>query len=80
MPEQLEVTQSTEELESSRLASSQSVSFWRSPERVLAVIGAVGLRALDRLDQDWTALVLCTALGADAAKWVASKFKGKAGK
>lgn len=41
-----------------------SVAWWRSPERTLAVVGAIALRWSGKLPEFETAIVLMVALGA----------------
>lgn len=70
---------STEPTELQHSSSSPS-AFWRAPERVLAVIGAAGLRALGLLSEEWTAAVLLTALSApitSAAQQALRRLKKK---
>jgi len=61
---------STELSESSQSPSSSSAPWWKAPERLIAVLGALGLRLADRLSEDWTAAVLLAALGAPVAQWL----------
>jgi len=42
---------------------SPSLPWWRQPERILAVSGAIGLRWFDKLGEEWTVAVLLGALG-----------------
>jgi len=67
MPEQrLTTTESQESSPSPPSPSSQSPAWWRAPERVLAILAAVGLRAFDKLES-WEAMgVLMAAFGAPA--------------
>ncbi len=44
--------------------SHSSVAWWRSPERLIAVIGAIALRYGGKLPEIETAAVLMVALGA----------------
>ena len=58
--------ESTELQPSASSSSQSSLAWWRAPERLLAVAGAVVLRWFDKLGEEWTVLVLATALGAPA--------------
>jgi hypothetical protein len=64
-------TESTELLDESTDGSPSSYSppespvvWWRAPERVIAVSGAIGLTALGRLPADYCLYVLLAALSA----------------
>jgi|GEM_PF-6154939 len=70
-----------QQLPSSRLAS---LLAWLKDPRILAVLGALTLRGLDRLSEEITGTVLVIAVGGKATRWTAAtvgrlvqKIKGK---
>lgn len=58
-------------------SSALSQPWWRNPERIASVAGAVGLRFAGKLSEELLVLVLLAALGTPLAKWMLGLVRKK---
>lgn len=77
----------TESTESTELQPSESLPsaslfqpWWRRPEPILAIVGAILLRWKGLLGEEWTAVVLAAAVGSPITQAAVSLVKRVRGK
>lgn len=79
MEKQQRLTESADESpdgsRSESLPSGRSSPWWASPERAMAVAGAIYLRSRGSLAEEWTAIVLVAALGGPMAAWLFKRLR-----
>lgn len=65
---------------SSLQSASSPLPWYKAPERIAAVAGAIALRVTGHLSEEWLGLVLTAALGAPIATGIAAIVKKVRGK